>query len=111
MLQQMGTLTVEVRCLHYSVENVDKRVSTLTGRIQQPETNPSKPDDNKDEEDDDDGFQEQEEDVVYGFDGLPDHIKTNVNRLRRRRLLKNKTDMGGNKNRHNQGNDDRHKVR
>ena len=50
-------------------------------------------------------------DVVYGYDGLPDHIKTNVNHLRRRRLLKNKTDMGGNKNQHNQGNDDRHKVR
>ena len=50
-------------------------------------------------------------DVVYGYDGLPDHIKTNANHLRRRRLLKNKTDMGGNKNRHNQGNDDRHKVR
>ena len=69
---------------------MDKRVSALTGRIQQLETNPPKPDDNKDEEDDDDGFQELEEDVVYGFDGLPDHIKTNENRMRRRRLLKKK---------------------
>jgi len=58
MLQQIGTLTEEISGLHHSIESVDKRVSTLTGRIQQPETNPSKPDDNKDEEDDDDGFQE-----------------------------------------------------
>jgi len=73
---------------------VDKWVSTLTGRIQQLETNPPKPDDNKDEEDDDDGFQELEEDVVYGSNGLPDHIKTSANRLRRRRLLKNKIGTG-----------------
>ena len=111
MLQQMGTLTEEVRGLHHSIESVDKRVSTLIGRIQYLETNSPKGNDNKYKKDDDDGFQELEEDVVYGFDGLPDHIKTNVNHLRRRRLLKNKTDMGGNKNRHNQGNDDRHKVR
>ena len=84
MLQQMGTLMEEVRGLHHSVESVDKRVSTLTGRIQQLETNPPKPDNNKDEEDDDDGFQELEKDVVYSSDGLPDHIKTNANRLRRR---------------------------
>ena len=58
MLQQMGTLTKEVRRLHHSVESVDKRVFVVTGRIQQLETNPPKPDDNKDEEDDDDGFQE-----------------------------------------------------
>jgi len=101
----MGTLTEEVRGLHHSVESVDKRVSALTGRIQHLETNPPKPNDNKDEEDDDDGFQELEEDVVYGFDGLPDHIKTNVNHLHRRRLLKNKIGMGGNKNQHNQGKD------
>ena len=75
---------VEVRGLLYCVENVDKRVSALTGRIQQLETNPPKPDDNKDEEDDDDGFQELEEAVVYSSDGLPVHIKTNTNRLRRR---------------------------
>ena len=106
MLQQMGTLTEEFRILHHSVESVDKLVSSLIGRIQQLETNPPKPDDNKDEEDDDDGFQELEEDVVYGSDGLPDHIKTNANRLRRRWLLKNKIGMGGNKNQQNQGNDD-----
>jgi hypothetical protein len=47
-----------------------------------------------------------EEDVVYGSDGLPDNIKTNVNRLRRRRLHKNRAGMGGNRNWHNQGNDD-----
>ena len=58
MLQQMGTLMEEVRGLHHSIESVDKWVSALTGRIQQLETNPPKPDDNKDEEDDDDGFQE-----------------------------------------------------
>ena len=67
MLQQMGTLMEEVRGLHHSIEGVDKRVSAPTGRIQQLETNPPKPDDNKDEEDDDDGFQELEEDVVYGL--------------------------------------------
>ena len=94
----MGTITEEIRGLHHSVESVDKRVSTLTGRIQQLETKPPKPDDNKDEDDDHDGFQELEEDVVYGSDGLPDHIKTNANRLRRRWLLKNKIGMGGNKN-------------
>ena len=54
----------EISGLHHSIESVDKRVSTLIGRIQQLETNPPKPDDNKDEEDDDDGFQELEEDVV-----------------------------------------------
>ena len=64
MLQQMGTLTEEVRGLRHSVESVDKWVSALTGRIQHLETNPPKPNDNKDEEDDDDGFQELEEDVV-----------------------------------------------
>ena len=101
----MGTITEEIRGLHHSVESVDKRVSTLTGRIQQLKTNPPKPDDNKYKEDDDDGFQELKEDVVYSSDGLPDHIKTNANRLHRRRLLKNKIGMGGNKNRHNQGND------
>ena len=85
---------------------MDKRVSAPTGRIQQLETNPPKLNDNKYEEDDDDGFQELEKDVVYSSDGLPDHIKTNANRLRRRRLLKNKIGTGGNKNRHNQGNDD-----
>ena len=106
MLQQMGTLTEEVRGLNHAVESVDKWVSALTGRIQQLETNPPKPDDNKDKEDDDDGFKELEEDDVYGSDGLPDHIKTNANCLRRRRLLKNKIGMGGNKNQHNQGNDD-----
>ena len=100
MLQQMGTLTEEVRGLRHSVESVDKWVSTLIGRIQQLETNPAKPDDYKDEEDDDDGFQELEDDVVYGS-GLLDHIKTNANHLRRRRLLKNKIGMGGNKNRYN----------
>ena len=37
---------------------------------------------------------------------MPDHIKTNANHLRRRWLLKNKIGMWGNKNRHNQGNND-----
>ena len=102
----MGTLTEEVRCLHHSVESVDKRVSALIGRIQQLETNPPKPNNNKDKEDDDDGFQELEADVVYSSNSLLDHIKPNTNRLRRRWLLKNKIGMWGNKNRHNQGNDD-----
>ena len=102
----MGTLTKEVRGLHHSIESVDKWISTLTGRIQQLETNPPKPDNNKDKEDDDDGFQELDEDVVYGSDGLPDNIRTNENRLRRKRLHKNRKDMGGNKNRHNQGTED-----
>ena len=84
MLQQMGTLMEEIRGLHHSIEGVDKRVSAPTGRIQQLETNPPKPDDNKYKKDDDDGFQELEEDVVYGSDGLPNHIKTNANRLLRK---------------------------
>ena len=84
MLQQMGTLTEEVRGLHHSIESVEKRVSALTGRIQQLETNPPKPDNNKDEDDDDDGFQELEADVVYSSNSLLDHIKPNTNRLRRR---------------------------
>jgi hypothetical protein len=73
-------------------------------RVQQLETNPLKADNHKEEEDDDDGFQELE-DVVYGFDGLLDNIRTNENRLCRR-LHKNKIGMRGNKNWHNQGNDD-----
>ena len=84
MLQQMGTLMEEVRGLNHAVESVDKRVSTLTGRVQQLEINPPKTDNNKEEEDDSDFLQELEEDVTYGSDGLPDHIKTNVNHLHRR---------------------------
>jgi hypothetical protein len=44
---------------------VNKRVSALTGRIQQLKITPPKANNNKDKEDDDDGFQKLEEDVVY----------------------------------------------
>jgi hypothetical protein len=101
----MGTLKDEIRGLHHDVESVDKRVANLTGRIQKLEINPSpflspspEEDDSKNKDDDnDDGFTELEEDVVYGSNGLPDNIATNGNRLRRKRLQKNRTGMGGNR--------------
>jgi hypothetical protein len=78
--------------------------ANLTGRIQKLEINPSpfiappEDEDNKNKDDNnDDGFPGLEEDVVYGFDGLPDNIATNANRLRRKRLQKNRTGMGGNR--------------
>jgi hypothetical protein len=76
-------------------------------KVEQIEINPPKPDDSKNKvENDYDGFQEIEDDVVYGSDGLPDNIKTNQNRLRRKRLQQNRTGMGGNRDRHIRGNDD-----
>jgi hypothetical protein len=97
--QEMGTLKEEIRGLHHDFESMDRRVANLTGRIQNLEINPSPEDeDNKNKDDDnDDGFPELEEDVVYGSDGLPDNIATNANRLRRRRLQRNRTGMGGNR--------------
>jgi hypothetical protein len=97
--QEMGTLKDEIRGLHHDFESMDRRVANLTGRIQNLEINPSPEDeDNKNKDDDnDDGFPELEEDVVYGSDGLPDNIATNANRLRRRRLQRNRTGMGGNR--------------
>lgn len=85
---------------------MERRVSSLTGRVQQLEVNAPKPDDFKEEDDDkDDDFPELEE-VVYGSDGAPDNIKTKANHLRRKRLFKNMKGMGGHRIQHNQGNDD-----
>jgi hypothetical protein len=97
--QEMGTLKDEIRGLHHDFESMDRRVANLTGRIQNLEINPSPEDeDNKNKDDgNDDGFPELEEEVIYGSDGLPDNIATNANRLRRRRLQKNRTGMGGNR--------------
>ena len=74
----------------------------MTGKVQQLKNNPHKINDNKEEEDDDDFL---EEDVVYGFDCLRDNRLATENRLHRR-LQRNKTGMGGNKNCHNHGTDD-----
>jgi hypothetical protein len=97
--QEMGTLKDEIRGLHHNFKSIDRRVANLTGRIQNLEINPSPEDeDNKNKDDDNgDGFPELEEDIVYGFDGLPDNIATNANCLCRRRIQKNRTDMGGNR--------------
>ena len=99
MLQQMNTLTNEIRSINHHIEGVDKQVSTLTGRVQHLEIALPKTDENKEDD------VEDEDDVVYSSDGLVDERLTNENRMRKR-LHKNRICMGGNRNWQNQGNDD-----
>jgi hypothetical protein len=94
--QEMNKLARDVQDTNHTIEGVNKRLSTLTGRVEQLEVNKPK------EEDED----EDEDDIIYGSDGEPDMVKTNTERLRRRRLKKNTKGMGGNKNRRSHGNDD-----
>jgi hypothetical protein len=65
----------EIRSVSHHTENVEKQMSTMTGRVQQLGIAPSKADENKgyDGEDDDD--------TIYGSDGLVDERQTNANRM------------------------------
>ena len=64
----------------HDLECVEKRVSTLTRRVEQLEKNPPKTEDNREDQDgkDDDDFPKIEADVVYGSDGVPDSIRSDV---------------------------------
>jgi predicted nucleic acid-binding Zn-ribbon protein len=88
MIQQMSSLTNEIRSVSHHIEGVEKRVSTLIGRVQQLETAPPKMNENKEDDDED------VDDVVYDSDGLVDERLTLENKMCKR-LQKNKTGMGG----------------
>jgi predicted nuclease with TOPRIM domain len=50
-MKELSKLTKEVHANNHTVESVNKRVSTLTTRLEQLERNPPKNDGTKDEED------------------------------------------------------------
>jgi hypothetical protein len=103
-MKELSKLTKEVQNNNHTVESVNKRVSTLTTRIEQLESNPPKHDGTKDEED---TFYDADhpEDTVYFPDDMVDHKMTSENRARRI-LAFNTRGMKGKGPRHNYGNDD-----
>jgi hypothetical protein len=58
MIDEMGKLTKEIRDVNVTIERVDKRVSTLIGRVEKLESDPANT---------------EETEVAYDSDGLPYH--------------------------------------
>jgi hypothetical protein len=81
-MKELSKLTKEVQNNNHTVESVNKRVSTLTIRIEQLESYPPKHDGTKDEEDTFDDT-DHPEDTIYFLDGTVDHKMTSENRARR----------------------------
>ena len=98
--KEINKVAQDVQGANHTIEGVNKRLSTLTDRVQHLEVNPSK---NKD---DDDDWLEDDDEIIFGSDGEPDMAKTRAEKVRRQRLRKNKTGMGGTKHRRTTGNDD-----
>jgi len=90
-MQEISKLTKEVQSGNHTLEDVNRRVSTLTTRVQHLEINGA-----KEETFDDDT--DHPEDIVYGPDGKIDARMTSDNRARRV-LARNKKGMGGNRTR------------
>jgi hypothetical protein len=95
-MKELSKLTKEVQNNNHIVESVNKRVSTLTTRFEQLESNPPKHDGTKDEEDTFD---------VYFPGGTVDPKMTSENRACRI-LAFNTRGMKGKGSRHNCGNND-----
>ena len=89
-MKEMSKLTKEVQSGNHTLEGVNKRLSSLTTRVEQLEINGA-----KEETFDDDTHPE---DTVYGPDGKVDERMTSANRARRI-LARNKKGMGGNRTR------------
>jgi hypothetical protein len=100
-MKELSMLTNEFRKTNHTVKGVDKRVSSLTTRIQQLEINLPKTKDREEEVDDTD----HPEDTVYLTDGTVDHKMTSENRARRI-LARNKIGMEGNNNKNHYVKDD-----
>ena len=64
----------DVQEANHTIEGVNKRLSTLTDKVQHLEVNPSK---NKD---DDDDWLEDDDEIIFGSDGEPDMAKTRAER-------------------------------
>jgi hypothetical protein len=103
-MKELIKLTKEAQNNNHTVESVNKRVSTLTTRIEQLESNPPKHDGTKDEVDTFDDA-DHPEDTVYFPDGMVDHKISSENRARRI-LAFNARGMKDKGSRHNYGNDD-----
>ena len=86
--KEINKVVQDVQGANHTIEGVNKRLSTLTDRVQRLEVNPSK---NKD---DDDDWLEDDDEIIFGSDGEPDMAKTRAEKVRRQRLRKNKTGMG-----------------
>jgi hypothetical protein len=97
VFKEMSKLTKEVRDTNHTIEVLEKRVSTMTTRIQQPELNLPKTEDKEEESFDD---ADHPEDTIYIHDGTIDHKMTSENHVHRT-LARNRKGMGGNKTRHN----------
>jgi hypothetical protein len=103
-MKELSKLTKEVHANNHTVESVNKRVSTLTTRLEQLERNPPKNDGTKDEEDSFDDT-DHPEDIVYFPDGTVDHKMTSENRAHCI-LAFNTRGMRGKGSRYNNGKDD-----
>ncbi|XP_039787907.1 uncharacterized protein LOC120654436 [Panicum virgatum] len=98
--KEINKVAQDVQAANHTIEGVNKRLSTLTDRVQHLEVNPSK---NKD---DDDDWLEDDDEIIFRSDGEPDMAKTRAEKVRRQYLRKNKTGMGGTKHRRTRSNDD-----
>ena len=101
-MKEMSKLTMEVTSVNHTVEGVEKRLFTLTTRVQQLEHNAPKTEESKEDSFDVD---DHPEDNVYFLDGSIDTKMTSENRARRI-LARNRKGMGGHRTRCTYGNDD-----